>query len=43
MCGAFLITRNPATDALAEALKVGFVEDRGIRTPASMIQIITED
>lgn len=43
MCGAFLITRNPATDALAEALTVGLVESRGIRTPASMIQIVTED
>jgi putative SOS response-associated peptidase YedK len=43
MCGAFLITLNPATDALAESLSVGYFESRGIRTPASMIQMVTED
>lgn len=43
MCGAFDTINNPFTNSITEALGVPEVESRGIRTPASMIQIITED
>lgn len=42
MCGAFDIINNPFTDSITEALGVPSVETRGIRAPASMIQIVTE-
>ncbi len=43
MCGAFDTINNPFTDSITEALGVSQVETRGIRAPASMIQIVTED
>ncbi|MEZ5470665.1 MAG: SOS response-associated peptidase family protein [Marinicella sp.] len=43
MCGAFDVINNPFTNSITEALGVADVETRGIRTPASMIQIVTED
>ena len=43
MCGAFEIINNPFVRSITEALGVGEVDSRGIRAPASMIQIVTED
>jgi len=43
MCGAFDTINNPFTHSITEALGVSEVETRGIRAPASMIQIVTED
>jgi putative SOS response-associated peptidase YedK len=43
MCGAYNVINNPFTDSITEALDVSPVESRGIRAPASMIQIVTED
>ncbi|TDR14662.1 SOS response-associated peptidase family protein [Marinicella litoralis] len=43
MCGAFETINNPFTNSITEALGVPEVESRGIRAPASMIQIVTED
>lgn len=43
MCGAYNVINNPFTDSITEALGVSPVETRGIRAPASMIQIVTED
>ncbi len=43
VCGAFETINNPFTNSITEALGVSEVETRGIRTPASTIQIVTED
>ena len=43
MCGAFDTINNPFTNSITEALGVPEIETRGIRPPASMIQIVTED
>ena len=43
MCGAFEIINNPFVRSITEALGVCEVDSRGIRAPASMIQIVTED
>jgi len=43
MCGAYNVINNPFTHSITDALAVPAVESRGIRTPASMIQIVTED
>lgn len=43
MCGAYNVINNPFTDSITEVLDVSPVESRGIRAPASMIQIVTED
>ena len=43
MCGAYNVINDPFTHAVTEALGVPEVETRGIRVPASMIQIVTED
>ena len=43
MCGAYNVINNPFTDSITETLDVPPVETRGIRAPASMIQIVTED
>ena len=43
VCGAFDTINNPFTNSITEALAVSEVETRGIRAPASMIQIVTED
>ncbi len=42
MCGAFETINNPFIKSIVEALDVPEVETRGIRTPASNIQIVTE-
>ncbi len=42
MCGAFIVVGNPFLKSLTEMLKVPEVETRGIRVPASNIQIIRE-
>ncbi len=42
MCGAFETINNPFVNSITEALDVPEVETRGIRTPASSIQIVTE-
>jgi putative SOS response-associated peptidase YedK len=43
MCGAYNIINNPFSESLTTELGVPAVESRGIRAPASMIQIVTED
>ena len=43
MCGAYNVINNPFTESITDTLGVPAVESRGIRAPASMIQIITED
>ncbi len=43
MCGAYNVINNPFTESITTELGVPAVETRGIRTPASMIQIVTED
>ncbi|MGJ8662074.1 MAG: SOS response-associated peptidase family protein [Marinicella sp.] len=43
MCGAYNVINDPFTHAITESLGVAAVETRGIRAPASMIQIVTED
>ena len=43
MCGAYNVINNPFSESLTTELGVPAVESRGIRVPASMIQIVTED
>ena len=43
MCGAYNVINNPFTESITAALDVPSIETRGIRAPASMIQIVTED
>lgn len=43
MCGAYNVINNPFTESITTILDVPAVETRGIRAPASMIQIVTED
>jgi putative SOS response-associated peptidase YedK len=40
MCGAYNVINNPFVKSMTEMLKVAEVESRGIRVPASTIQII---
>ncbi|KAA3639092.1 MAG: hypothetical protein DWP95_11220 [Proteobacteria bacterium] len=42
MCGAFFVENNQGMQKLTAALGVSELESRGIRVPASMVQIITE-
>ena len=42
MCGAFFVENNQRTQKLTEALGVSEMDSRGIRVPASMVQIVTE-
>ena len=43
MCGAYNVINNPFTESITAELGVPAIQSRGIRTPASMIQIVTED
>ncbi len=43
MCGAYNVINNPFIDSITEILEVSSVQSRGIRAPASMIQVVTED
>jgi putative SOS response-associated peptidase YedK len=42
MCGAYNVINNPFVKSMTEMLKVSQVESRGIRVPASNIQIIRQ-
>lgn len=42
MCGAFFVENNQGMQKLTAALGVSELESRGIRVPASMVQIVTE-
>lgn len=42
MCGAYFVENNQGMQSLTVALGVPELESRGIRVPASMVQIITE-
>ncbi len=42
MCGAYVTINNPFVGDLEEMLKASGIEDRGIRLPASSIQIIPQ-
>jgi putative SOS response-associated peptidase YedK len=42
MCGAFFVENNHGMQKLTSALGVNDIESRGIRVPASMVQIVTE-
>lgn len=42
MCGAFFVENNQGMQKLTAALGVPELESRGIRVPASMVQIVTE-
>jgi putative SOS response-associated peptidase YedK len=42
MCGAYNVINNPFSNSMSEILEVPQLESRGIRVPASSIQIIHE-
>jgi len=42
MCGAYFVENNQGMQKLTSALGVSDIESRGIRVPASMVQIVTE-
>lgn len=42
MCGAFFVENNQGMQKLTAALGVSELDTRGIRVPASMVQIVTE-
>ncbi len=42
MCGAFFVENNQGMQKLTAALGVSEMDSRGIRVPASMVQIVTE-